>query len=246
MARYITRDATHPTIRAAVTEALRNIPPDPRAEAAAIFDWIKAHVSFREDAEPARPLAGLIDPATTEVLIRPADLLNMPHPAGDCDDHAMLASTMLLSRGIEPELLTIAADPATPDLYSHVYARARLAAGPFALDTSHGPRPGWEAPTAGKTRTWRLQEMRTLGAINWEAILPQVIKAGTDIATARYGQPPEGTYKQEGPAGSVYYRQPQNAGPLQFPGLQATGGYTWILVGLGVFALVMVMSKGNR
>jgi len=191
-------------------------------------------------------LAGLIDPQTTEVLIRPADLLSMPDPAGDCDDHAMLAGAMLLSRGIEPELMTIAADPATPDLFTHVYTRARLATGPLALDTSHGEAPGWEAPAAGKSRRWRLQEMTTLGGIDWSSIINTSVKAGTEILTARYGQPPEGTYKQAGPAGSVYYRQPQNAGPLQFPGLQATGGYTWIVVVLGVFALIFAMSRGNR
>lgn len=194
---------------------------------------------------PARPLSGVVDPLTTEVLIRPADILEMPAPAGDCDDHAMLAASMLLSRGIEPELVTIAADPAAPQVYSHVYARARLAGERVAMDTSHGEHIGWEAPAAGKRRTWRLQEMRTLGAIDWGALLTKGVDTAGDILTTRYGTRPEGYY-ETGPGGTVTYRQPQNAGPLQFPGLQATGGYTWVLVGLGLFAVVALLSQGGR
>ena len=246
MLRYVEADATSDQVRAAVAEALVDTPLDPRAEAAAIFEWIKRQVPFREDSEAARPLSGVVDPLTTEVLIRPADILEMPAPAGDCDDHAMLASAMLLSRGIEPEVVTIAADPTAPDVYSHVYARARLAGERLAMDTSHGEYMGWEAPTAGKSRTWRLSEMRTLGAIDWGTLLTKGVDITGGILTTRYGTRPEGYYEQSGPGGKVTYRQPQDASPLQFPGLQATGGYTWILVGLGVFALVMALSQRNR
>ena len=242
MYRLMRADATRPVVLRAATEATRGAAGQAK-EAAAIWRWVKSRVRFREDAEAARPLAGLIDPDQAEVLIRPADLLTMPSPAGDCDCHAMLNGALLLSRGIEPELVTIAADPDYPDTYSHVYARARLAGGPLAMDTSHGQAPGWEAPAAGKSRTWRTTEMSALGAIDWSKLLTTGVEATAKIATARYGQPPVGTYSQSA-AGDIFYRQPANSSPLQFPGVQigAGGGYVWILAAAGVLGLIMLMN----
>lgn len=233
-------DAINPIVRRAAAAATQGNPADLPA---AVFRYVKSRVRFRDDAQAAAPLAGITDPAEAEVLIRPVDLLTMPTPAGDCDCHAMLTGALLLALGIEPELVTIAADPQHPETYSHVYARARTTRGSIALDTSHGPAPGWEAPAAGKSRVWRLDEMQTLGAIDWNAILKTGVEAGTKIATARYGVAPEGTYQQTGE--SVFYRQPANSGPLQFPGLNVTGGYTWILAALGVLTLVLIVSKRN-
>lgn len=142
--------ASHPLIQAATQQAVAGA-PDPAERARRIFWWVKRRVHFREDAEQAR-LAGLPAPNEAELLIWPADLLAMPEPAGDCDDHATLVAAMLIAAGIEPELVTIAADPSDPSRYSHVYARARIGRARIALDTSHGAYPGWEAKAQGKKK----------------------------------------------------------------------------------------------
>ncbi len=239
-------DAKSEIIRRAANQAA-GTSPDPRKEVESIFAWVKRHVRFREDSAAVAPLAGL-DAAFAEVLIRPVDLLTMPQPQGDCDDFAMLTAALLLAVGIEPELVTIAADRSQPGTYSHVYARAILPGGAIALDTSHGMWLGWEAPTAGKSKIWRLHEMNqpALGAIDWNALIEVGANTAAKITTARYGQPPVGTYSQSA-AGDIFYRQPANAAALAFPGISANigGGYTWILVAVAVFAVVMLMSKGR-
>lgn len=51
--------------------------------------------------------------------------------------------------------------------------------------------------------------MPRLGAIDWGSLVQTGVEAGAKIATARYGQPPEGTYIQQG--NNVLYRQPAGA-----------------------------------
>lgn len=239
-------DSRHPAIQAAADIATAGARQ--RADAAAgIFRWIKARVLFREDSETAAPLAGILDPADAEVLIRPVDLLNMDQPAGDCDDFATLTASMLLAADIRPEFRTIAADPESPD-YSHVYCRAILPGGRvMALDTSHGPEPGWEYPQHSKAKSWSFPRMKRLGAMpDWGIDLLKIgAQTGSQIATARYAQPPAGTYKT-GADGSVYYRQPEGASALAFPGagINVGGGSTFsLLLVAGAVALLIGVLK---
>lgn len=141
---------SHRIIQAATQQAVAGA-SDPAERARRIFWWVKQRVRFREDAEQAR-LASLPAPEQAELIIWPADLLTMREPAGDCDDHATLVAAMLLAAGIEPEFVTIAADPSEPGRYSHVFARARIGHARLALDTSHGAHPGWEAEAQGKKK----------------------------------------------------------------------------------------------
>lgn len=245
MRRLANDDSLTPQIQAAAAIATHGARTK-REAAQGIFEYVKARVRFREDAAAAAPLAGLLAPEDAEVLIRPVDLLQMPTPAGDCDDFAMTTAALLIAAGLRPQYVTIAADPDSPH-YSHVYTRALLPGGPLAMDTSHGRAIGWEARPTGKFKTWEFASMTkpsAMGAIDWGKIIEIGANAGSTIAVKRYAQPPVGTYSQ-GADGSVNYRQPANASALTFPGVNVGSSSTLVLVGGAVVLLIAVMSMGR-
>jgi hypothetical protein len=154
MAELVREDSTAPSIRRATAAAIAGTPRDQENVAAAIHRWVREHVRFVQDSS----LAGFSpDPDAAEVLVRPIDLLSMPQPEGDCDDFSMLAAAMLRSAGIRSAFKTVAADATSPD-YSHVYVVTLLPSGAKALDASHGPYFGWEAPATGKARVWAIDK----------------------------------------------------------------------------------------
>lgn len=85
-----------------------------------------------------------------------------------------------------------------------------------------------------------------LGAIDWNQVVQAGVQAGTQIATARYAQPPVGTYQQKAD-GSVFYRQPENASALQFPGVQVggSGGTLLLVAGVALVLLVVALNAGG-
>jgi hypothetical protein len=88
------------------------------------------------------------------ILVRPAKLLSMANPVGDCTAHTMVVCALLKALGISCEMVTVATDPAKPDEFNHVYAEAILKNGVrMALDTS-GPYPGWEPPHIYRRKRW--------------------------------------------------------------------------------------------
>lgn len=250
MSEMARRDAWSEPVREAAHQAAAGA-TTPRGIAAAVHAWIQSRIKFVEDLIPAG-LAGVEDPAQAEVLIRPADLLAMREPAGDCDDFSMLCASMLLALGIEPKFKTVAADPTNPGAYSHVYVVANLprrvgaGAEDVAIDASHGPHIGWEAGNIQKARVWPIMEapqQGNLGAIDWGAIINSGVNATTNILTARYANPPAGTYVQTNADGSqTYYRQQPGAIGLQFPTVQSSGTTT-LLLGLAGLAVLLVLMK---
>jgi hypothetical protein len=143
----------------ATRRALLPLGPQARAEeiARAIFAAVKQSVRLREDYEIcwAARLQGDVDCQSVEFLIDPERLLSMPEPQGDCDDFTMLTCAMLLAAGLGCEMVTIAADRVDPQRFSHVYAVALLPNGRrLAMDTSHGPAPGWESSVAYRKKGW--------------------------------------------------------------------------------------------
>lgn len=247
MSHFAREDAYDETLRTAALEATAAT-RTPEAAAAAIWQWIRSRVRYVEDTRPALGLEG-IAPADAEVLIRPVDLLAMPQPMGDCDDFSMLCASMLLAVGIEPRYKTIAAEPGSPDQYSHVYVVAVMPGGRLLpLDCSHGPYAGWEAKATGKARQWpvlaRASGLAGIGAIDWGKIIETGASTTADIFKARYGTPPPGTYTQGGD-GSVFYRQQPGSGPLAFPGVGVgtTGGIGTLLLIVGGIALVAMIAK---
>lgn len=246
MAQYAREDSRSPIVRRAAAEAASQAADNSTAAiAAAVWKWIRAHVVFQLDSTTAAPVTSTPDQA--ELLIRPIDLLTMPQPAGDCDDQSMLCAAMLRALGIDSAYKTVAADPSAPDLYSHVYVVADTPEGTIALDCSHGPHSGWEVQPVGKTRTWRMEAMHQLGSIDWGALLQTGVQAGADIAKARFGQPPEGTFIQQG--SNVIYRQPAGSSPLAYPGVglnvggSGTGTSLLLIVGAVVLLFALTRSK---
>lgn len=250
MAKYARKDSRSELVR---TTAHRAIADRSGCPAEAVFWWIRRNVQFQPDEEFVRGLAGIKDPENVEVLVRPVDLLTMPQPAGDCDCISMLCASMLRALGIEAKFRTVEADPRYPQSYSHVYVIAKTARGDLPLDCSHGPHPGWEVRPLGKQRDWAIEEpMQTnLGAL-WEDLAKIGAQTASTVVTARYAQPPAGTYVQNGPAGSVYYRQPANSSAFSFPGAQLSFGDAGslgtilVLVVIGAIVFAIARSGGHR
>lgn len=245
MARFIAEDAKDPLIVQAARRAAATARSGPEA-VAAVFFFLKRNVRFVEDRELASPLP-LGNP--TEVLVRPRDLLRMPQPQGDCDDWAMAAAAMLAALGIPTLLVTIAAEPARPDIYTHVYLVALTEHGPIALDPSHGPYPGWRPRAQGKIRIWRTAlpaVPASLGSL-WQDIAYIGTETFADIAKARWGQPPPGTYIQRGPEGEVFYRQ-QPGTKFEFPTTQVggTGLGGWMTAAVLVIVVLLLARAISR
>lgn len=253
MSQYAREDSSSEIVRRAAHEAAALAPLSP---ADGVFWWIRNHVRFVADAEVAQ-LAGIPDAADAEVLIRPIDLLTMPEPAGDCDDFSTLCASMLRALGIESSFRTVAADPADPAHFSHVYVIAHLPSGDQALDCSHGKEPGWEVHTAaGKVKTWPIEApmkitAAPLGKLSgddsewWQ----DLIKTGVETAgsIAKTVTLPKGYYQQTGANGQVTYVQQPGAAALQFPSTFGTSSSTtWLFMGIGLLALVLVISAGGR
>lgn len=132
---------------------------------AGVWDWIKAHVRFVEDKDTLAPLMGqgvidreqVGDAVAIEAFTRPRDLIvqvdREGEAEGDCDDFAMLTAALLGAHGIESDFATVAAMPGVRD-WSHVYVTAYPNGRPLAMDTSHGPFPGWESPSDRRKTHW--------------------------------------------------------------------------------------------
>lgn len=110
--------------------------------ARAIFYWIKNHVTFTEDEGVVSGQLGYQD-FNQELLIAPIVLLEMPQPAGDCDDFSMLAASLCLAARIPVWYVAIAVDEAEPNRWSHVFCQVLLDGHKVSFDASHGRCLGW-------------------------------------------------------------------------------------------------------
>lgn len=170
MAALIQAGATHPTVQqAAIAAAGAGFDQLGRAaRARAVHGFLKARVRFLQDEElvaATARLSGLDLAPDAELLIAPWLLLDMSPAVGDCDDFSMAAGAMLRALGVPVELVIVAADPARPDEFSHVYLYAVLEDGSrMAVDASHGPYAGWEAPRVYRREVWPvLSDIRSTG-----------------------------------------------------------------------------------
>lgn len=245
MQRYAAEDSHRPCIRAIARQAIADHPALTPPEA--IWYWIREHVRLIDDQVLAGPVPGV--PDNSEVLVRPADIIRMPEPAGDCDDVSMLISALLAARGIRSHYRTVAEQPGP---YSHVYTVATYHGAAVPLD-SHGPYPGWELRAKGKARDWEDQgkmEQSTLGLSEfWQGLIKTGASGGLDIVKQRYAQPPPGTYQQTSPGGgSVFFRQQPGAPGYAYPGgsigIGTEPGPTNLILiaGVALVGLVVIMS----
>lgn len=151
MAQHIKDGANDPLVEAASIDAVRRFRGGPLArrgelEKAACSDfwWAKHFITFVHHDVLGREWK-LDDPL--QVLVTPEALIRMKRPEGDCAIFAMLVCSMLRCQQIPYELVTVAANPKEPGVYSHVHCRAVLPEGRLPLDASHGLYPGWEVPS---------------------------------------------------------------------------------------------------
>ncbi len=158
---YVEADYRSEPVAAQAREAMRRgNGTDP---VQAVWHRVKGQLRFVRDEVSALPMQPYHNLPIVEVLVRPVDMAALCgdgscRRTGDCDDYAMYAAALLMNLGIPVSFITLAADAADPSRYSHVY----LAAYPegrggqrVAVDVSHGPYAGWEAPDRyGKKREW--------------------------------------------------------------------------------------------
>jgi len=174
---------------------------DEAGEVHAVYNWIQSNIRFTKD------------PLTKETLFPPQELLKIK--AGDCDDISMLMGAMLLALGYPARLVTIAANPADPGEFSHVYVEAEIPPGSgnwVAADAArYGAQFGIEPPNYFRKRTWSLVDdsyqdlngmtrMRGLGnymhvrqlgdgsGIDWSSLLTQTIQETPQIMAVAEGQ----------------------------------------------------------
>ena len=117
---------------------------DPQAMCWAIYWLVKHAIQFARD-EPRLFRVG--EPDALDMLIAPAVLVRMAQPREDCDGFTMLICALLKCVGVNSVIVTIAADPADPTRWSHVFPIAVMPSGSLIpLDASHGKMPGWMVP----------------------------------------------------------------------------------------------------
>jgi Transglutaminase-like superfamily len=130
-------------------DLIRNVPAyNDLAEAHAIYKWVQGHIRFTKD------------PVTKEKLYPPQELLKIR--AGDCDDISMLMAALLIADGYPARLITLAANPASPNDFSHVYVEAEVPPGSNAwvpMDAARADAEfGVAPPTYSRKRAWSLTE----------------------------------------------------------------------------------------
>jgi hypothetical protein len=145
------RDAPTSTVISATHDALSaaglDLDSPAEAKARAIYWYLKRRIRYL--AIPGT------SPLVDQTLIPPASLLAMPDPEADCPQFSMLASAMLRVCCVASHYKTIAADPAYPDTFSHVYNLVELGDGRYLpFDSSNGPAPGAEYANPSKSRVW--------------------------------------------------------------------------------------------
>jgi hypothetical protein len=249
------RDAgADPYIRELAAAMIRSAGGRPAGVVDEVFYWTKQWMTFRDD------------PPEVELLIEPRLMVRLPEHLrhGDCDDFTMLAGALLEAAGIEWRIVTIKADQAAPDLWSHVYLEALVDGEWIALDTSHGPEPGWTAPRKYGLRSWGRNggnmsgigfttppaagTTAGAGGFTWQqALLNTGLNVGQQIggAFATRISAPAGTFIRQAD-GSVLAR-----GGAAYPAAAtipsfSTGGVDimpWLGIGVAGVLLVMVMKR---
>lgn len=105
--------------------------------------WLVKHaIKFAKD-EPRLFAVG--EPEALDLLIAPAVLVREKAPKEDCDGFTMLVCCLLKILEIQSVIVTVAADPESPERWSHVFPMALINGG-LPLDASHGKYPGWMVP----------------------------------------------------------------------------------------------------
>jgi hypothetical protein len=160
MEEFVIRDAKDPAVIAATAEALADAgisqDADPVHKAVAVFWWLKSNIEYV--STPG------INPLVDQTLITPTALLAMPDRRGDCAQFSMLAAAMLDNCGIPSHFKTVAAEPADPSQFSHVYNVAEVyPATLLPFDSSNADAPGAEVAKPFKSKVWKAKRKNMIG-----------------------------------------------------------------------------------
>lgn len=147
MRQYAEADSTSPQVAAEARDALMQGNGD---AIAGVWAYVKSRMRFVNDGERAASYDGV---PVVEEIVRPRDMSTWN--IGDCDDYSTYAASLLTNLHVPVSFVTVAADAAAPNDYSHVYLAAYPNGVRTPLDLSHGAVIGWETPNLyGKRREW--------------------------------------------------------------------------------------------
>ncbi len=130
-------------------DLVRGVPAyDDLGEAHSIYKWVQASIRFTKD------------PVTKEKLYPPQELLKIR--AGDCDDISMLMAALLVALGYPARLITLAANPSSPNDFSHVYVEGEIPPGSgfwVPMDAARSDAEfGVAPPSYSRKRAWSLTD----------------------------------------------------------------------------------------
>lgn len=141
-----------PQVNVAAIEMVRGVADQFSRDqkAAAIYTAVANRWFYVEDP---------VGPFGPKETIRPVRVL-LRNFAGDCDDASVLIASLLGTIGIRSRMVSIAADPAAPNDFSHIYPEAEIYPGNWvAMDVA---RPGSAYGSAPqryfRKRTWSLSD----------------------------------------------------------------------------------------
>lgn len=267
MGRHVVTSSSSPQVQAACRQAGIQAGMRQGEIVQRVFSFIKSKVRFVEDETQLAQI--FQEPNSKELLITPPVLLSMRAPQGDCDDFSMLCCSMLRASGVGCSFVTVAADRAMPDQFTHVYCVAYPEGKQIWMDCSHGKVAGWETPKQTRKQIWPIwswgeQKMNIFsglgdcgdqgtdcnypgsapvssgGGIDWNNIIPGIFTASEKLILQTTQQP---GYQTVGPNGSTSYvlAPGQSAsGILNIPGTSAIGSSsTVVYLALGLGALLL-------
>lgn len=182
-----------PAVNEATLRALREASTpqfDDLSAAQAVYSWVQRNIRY------------VPDPVNKET-VRPADvILRREVMAGDCDDiNGVLLPSMVGTIGIPTRLVTVAADPAMPDQFTHVYAEALIDGRWIALDSARvGAAFGLEPERVYRRQYWKLNfNGPQVGLLNgpgltfdWGSLfsnLPDIVQSTAQVVSAGRGYP---------------------------------------------------------
>lgn len=113
---------THPEVYRLAREIVLPLPNKAfKMEVEAIYIWVVEHIRYTQDI------------LEVETLQTPDWTLQMQQ--GDCDDHAILLASLLMSIGHPTRFVAIKAEGLGP-YYCHVFAETKIGRGWLAIDTT--------------------------------------------------------------------------------------------------------------
>lgn len=223
-------------------DIVRNVAAyDEFGEVSALFSWVLGNIRYTKD------------PVTVEKLYPPQELLKIR--AGDCDDISMLVGALAIALGYSARLITIAADPGSPDEFSHVYTEVECPAGSGNWIPLDAARPnaqfGLQPPGYFRKRAWSLTDdsyqdlsgarrlrglsgYRSLGdGVDWGSVISQSIAETPQIIATVTGQPTSARL----PYGTVSTGTPYDSFMTPY-----TPGYAVPAAGYGILGATQVAS----